>query len=237
MSYDLTGCFELSGGKYRPKWTDPCGGAAIVGCMEDKGSGLYGPKVTDVGSCTPDSGCVKLVSGKYKPVLTFDGYDTLEGLTAACCAPACQFCTGATPKYIQVTLSDVEPCFNVCFNFWYTIPSAVAVNGIHILEQVTGHPCAWQSTIIGTLTVREYSDSNCTMFYQETEGNIDLLIQMTTAGDFDLSIRWDRFSIAHFYGTCPECSCVISNITNSVTVCKNFEMYKDGTASVDFDYV
>ncbi len=97
MSYNLDGCFELSGGKYRPKYTDPCGGADITSCLELSG-GKYVPFKELIGSqeCEPDSTCI--TSGGV-PRLTFDSYANEAALIAACC--------GFYPKYIQLTIDGV----------------------------------------------------------------------------------------------------------------------------------
>ena len=114
MAYDLIGCMELSGGKYRPVWTNPCTDADMVGCMELSG-GKHRPKlVGGFGTCTDDkTGCMELSGGKYRPILTYGGYDSLQELIDACCVSVeCSVCSfpGGVPQFIEITFSDIIWC-------------------------------------------------------------------------------------------------------------------------------
>ena len=183
MSYDLTGCFVLDNGLYKPKWADPCGGDDIVGCMEDKGGGHYGPKVQDVGSCTPDSGCVKLDSGKYKPVLRFDSYTDLDDLKSHCCIEMgedCSYCgePNSTPRYISATFSGVVLCTE-CMTFggesgrWFDL---LNINGTFVLEQQV-NPCVWQYTHTSDSPFRAYlTKPDCTGYYTQFSGPIIIVV-------------------------------------------------------------
>ncbi len=112
MPYDLTGCMELNGGRWRPVWESPCGGASMYGCMDLVG-GKHAPKFNGgFGACTEDkTGCMELNAGKHRPVLTYDDYANLAALRAACC-PNCTHCFGEfeAPAFIKITFVDVIVC-------------------------------------------------------------------------------------------------------------------------------
>ncbi len=118
MAYDLIGCMELSGGKYRPKWSGPCFGSDLIGCMELSG-GKYRPRLNSgFGLCLDDkTGCMELSGGKYRPVLTYDEYADEAELLAACC-PDCNECAVCFDVcldrfFIQVTFEGIETCAGV----------------------------------------------------------------------------------------------------------------------------
>ncbi len=112
MAYDLVGCMEFSGGKYRPIWTNPCTESDMVGCMEFSG-GKYRPKLIDgFGICTDDkTGCMKLDGGVHKPTLIYDEYNSLAEMQADCCI-SCPPCwgEGSPPQYVQVTFANLRWC-------------------------------------------------------------------------------------------------------------------------------
>lgn len=96
---------KLLSGKYRPEWSDPCGGSDVVGIMELSDS-EYRPKSDASGICGQLDGLMVLESDKYLPRIILDDEESCcSGVNCAYC-----FAAGQAPKKIKIIFSDIEAC-------------------------------------------------------------------------------------------------------------------------------
>lgn len=119
--------------KYRPTWTNPCGGDDVKGHME-LDTGKYKPVSDAYGICDEKSGIMVNSEGKYHPRIVLDYEDI-------CCPGSdCSVCddilwdSGETPKRVKVVISGVTEA--VC-------SEGNDPNNTYILEQVPDWPCWW----------------------------------------------------------------------------------------------
>jgi hypothetical protein len=133
MSYNWDGLMELLNGKYRPTWTNPCGGADVKGNME-LDSGKYKPVSDPYGICSEKPGVMVNDNGKYYPRIV------LNSETTCCPGTDCADCddvlwdNGATPEKVQVVISGVTEA--VC-------SEGNDPNGTYVLDQMSDWPCWW----------------------------------------------------------------------------------------------
>ena len=103
---------ELFEDKYRPVWSNPCTSEDMPGCMV-LSDGKYRPKLEGgFVLCTDDkTGCMELSGGKYRPILTYDEYDNIEELQAACCC-ASDYCWDLEdiPEFASLTFNGIVLC-------------------------------------------------------------------------------------------------------------------------------
>lgn len=112
MSFDFIGCMRESSSGRRPEWSDPCGGEDIIGCMVETSSGLAPKLLGGVANCPGDKlGCMELVGGVWRPVVTYDEYNNEIDLKNDCCSD-CDHCWGAfqAPPFIGITFSGITAC-------------------------------------------------------------------------------------------------------------------------------
>lgn len=147
MTVEIIGCMEDSVDGWRPVWQYPCNvEETMIGCTREGLDGLVPVLLNGFSMCPGEKeGCMRLVGGVYKPVLIYEEYADSQALLDACCFE-CTVCwsIGTTPRFIEITFSDLIWCSGEpdCEEF----PDPADINVSFICTSVppdAGETCRW----------------------------------------------------------------------------------------------